>query len=213
MYGGLGNATYYIDSTGDVVSEASGAGTDRVNAYIDYILCANVENLYLYGTAAKGTGNSLDNLIYGNGNANTLSGMAGNDKLSGNAENDTLNGGLGKDTLSGGAGADFFDFTTALNDLTNRDIMTDFSVVDDTIRLENSIMTGLGTVTGVLAVGAFHSGTVNIVTEADDRIIYNTSTGALFYDADGTGTTAAVQIAVIGSTTHPALTNADFMVI
>ena len=74
-------------------------------------------------------------------------------------------------------------------------------------------MTGLGTATGVLAAGAFHSGTVNIATQADDRIIYNTSTGALFYDADGTGSTAAIQFATIGSTTHPALTNTDFVVI
>jgi Ca2+-binding RTX toxin-like protein len=49
--------------------------------------------------------------------------------------------------------------------------------------------------------------------DVDDFIVYNNSTGALFYDADGNGAGVAVQIALLGVTTHPALTNADFVVI
>lgn len=63
-------------------------------------------------------------------------------------------------------------------------------------------MTGLG-FAGTLAPGAFRSGTLNYATELDDRIIYNTSNGALFYDADGSANCSdAVQSAIIGSTTH-----------
>ncbi len=53
---------------------------------------------------------------------------------------------------------------------------------------------------------------VSSLHEANDFVVY-TTTGALFYDADGSGTGAAVQIALLGTTTHPALTNADFVVI
>ncbi len=222
MYGEEGNDTYSVDSTGDTIFEALNAGTDKVKAYVDYTLEANVENLTLYGLTINGSGNELSNKILGNRNANILNGLDGDDMLyglgdrdilNGGSGDDRINGGSGNDILTGGDGADYFDFTNALNAKTNKDTITDFSAVDDTIRLENNIMPGLGAATEELAAGAFHSGTVTIATEADDRIIYNISTGALYYDADGTGPTAAVKIAVIGSTIHPELTNADFMVI
>ncbi|MBS1142492.1 MAG: hypothetical protein H6R13_3945, partial [Proteobacteria bacterium] len=43
-------------------------------------------------------------------------------------------------------------------------------------------------------------------------IVYNTTTGKLYYDADGLSSTAAVQIALIGTTTHAALSASDFLV-
>ena len=46
--------------------------------------------------------------------------------------------------------------------------------------------------------------------EADDFILYDTTTGNLYYDADGAGAGAAVQFAtVIG---HPTLTCLDFSI-
>jgi hypothetical protein len=49
--------------------------------------------------------------------------------------------------------------------------------------------------------------------DANDYLIYNKTTGGLYYDDDGNGTEAvAVKIAVIGTITHPALTAADFMI-
>ena len=54
MAGGTGNDTYIVDSASDVVIEAAGAGTDRVNAYVSYTLGANVENLTC--TARRQTG-------------------------------------------------------------------------------------------------------------------------------------------------------------
>ena len=47
--------------------------------------------------------------------------------------------------------------------------------------------------------------------DADDRIIYNTSNGGLYYDADGVGGQAAVQFATLSGV--PPLTAADFIVI
>ena len=81
--------------------------------------------------------------------------------------------------------------------------------MDDTIRLENSgVFTALSSI-GTLAASAFQTGSVAL--DADDRILYDSSTGRLLYDADGSGGQAAVQFAVLS--TGLSLTNADFLVI
>ncbi|MEY4754145.1 MAG: hypothetical protein RJA44_1820, partial [Pseudomonadota bacterium] len=98
MVGGLGNDTYVVESAGDVVTEAAGAGTDTVQSYISYTLGANVENLTLTGTAAiNGTGNELNNSLNGNAANNVLVGAEGNDTLIGWGGNDTMSGGVGND--------------------------------------------------------------------------------------------------------------------
>jgi Ca2+-binding RTX toxin-like protein len=82
LEGGSGNDTYIVDAAGDVVVEASNAGTDVVRASVSHTLGANVENLVLIGSAAiAGTGNTLNNAIDGSQNsaANVLTGGAGND--------------------------------------------------------------------------------------------------------------------------------------
>jgi Ca2+-binding RTX toxin-like protein len=92
LIGGSGNDTYYVDNTGDVVTETSTLITeiDTVNSSITYTLEANLENLTLTGTAAlNGTGNALDNTLIGNSAANTLIGGAGVDMLIGGSGNDT----------------------------------------------------------------------------------------------------------------------------
>jgi Ca2+-binding RTX toxin-like protein len=106
MVGGAGDDIYYVDNAGDVVVEGANAGHDRVVSEIDYVLPANVEDLQLSGLAVSGTGNTLDNLLVGNGGANILSGGAGNDTLLGGLGDDTLNGGAGNDMLLGDAGKD-----------------------------------------------------------------------------------------------------------
>ncbi len=122
MKGGLGNDVYYVDNTGDVVTEAAGAGTDTVNSSIRYALGANLENLGLSGAAAlNGTGNTLNNVLTGNTGVNALSAGSGND---------TLIGGLGKDTLTGGLGADKFKFNAETETgigTSTRDIIVDFN--------------------------------------------------------------------------------------
>jgi len=101
-----GDNTYYVNAPTDVFVEQPGWGYDTVIASINYTLPANVEALTLTGTARKGTGNSLANVITGNALANTLTGGSGNDTLIGGGGNDTLNGGMGNDSLVGGTGDD-----------------------------------------------------------------------------------------------------------
>lgn len=114
LLGGSGNDTYRVDSTGDVVTEASGGGTDLVLAAVSYVLGTNVENLTLSGTASiDATGNGLANVITGNTGANLIDGGAGADTMVGGAGNDTYlidatgdlvteGAGLGTDTVIGG---------------------------------------------------------------------------------------------------------------
>ena len=213
MWGGAGNDVYYVDNASDQTNEAINAtdardatGTDLVYSSVTRTLGNYLENLTLTGTTAiNGTGNALANTITGNSAANNLDGGAGND---------ILNGGLGNDILTGGTGADYFDFTSVLNGTTNVDTITDFNRADDFIRLDNAVMAGLGASTGALSAAAFISG-AGRTTAADafDRIIYNTTTGDLYYDADGTGNSVAIKIALIGTTAHPALDHTDFLII
>jgi serralysin len=100
-------------------------------------------------------------------------------------------------------------FDKAPNATSNRDTITDFNVLDDTIALENAIFTALGLTTGTLTAAAFRIGTA--AGDADDRIIYNSSTGALFYDSNGNAAGGSVQIATL--TSSLALTNNDFWII
>lgn len=108
MEGGTGNDVYYIDDTGDTITEKAGEGTDKVVSSLDYALGAHLENLWLReGSAAvTATGNDLANTLVGNANANLLEGHAGNDRLYGEDGDDTLSGGAGKDQLEGGDGND-----------------------------------------------------------------------------------------------------------
>ncbi len=106
LIGGLGNDIFYVDSTSDVVTEASGQGTDTIKTSVTLAsLAANVENLTLLGTGnINGTGSTGDNVMTGNAGNNTLTGNAGNDTLDGKGGNDTLNGGAGADTYWFGQG-------------------------------------------------------------------------------------------------------------
>ncbi|NKI93740.1 calcium-binding protein [Rhizobacter sp. SG703] len=91
LAGGSGDDTYIVDNAGDLVTEATGEGTDSVQASVSYTLSANVENLTL---ATGNTGLSAT----GNGGANTLTGNAGANRLDGGQGADTMIGGAGNDT-------------------------------------------------------------------------------------------------------------------
>ncbi len=105
MIGGTGDDSFFVDVTGDVVTENVGEGTDTVNSAIAYTLGANVENLTLTGAGAiNGIGNALDNLLTGNSGNNVLTGGSGNDRLDGQAGSDILAGGTGNDTYLLGRG-------------------------------------------------------------------------------------------------------------
>ena len=201
IIGGLGNdvlnggtgtdtASYETATTGVTVSLLLIGTQNTVGAGTDTLL--NFENL---------TGSNLNDTLTGNTGNNVLSGLGGHD---------TLVGGLGNDQLNGGSGQDKFIFNTALNATTNKDTITGFSPVDDTLVLENAIFTKF-TATGALPVGTFVANAGGVAGDANDFLLYDTNTGKLFYDADGNGAGAKVEfVTLVGI---PALTAADFSII
>lgn len=226
MLGGAGNDSYVVNAAGDVVQETTtlggsidAGGTDTVLSSVSFSLSAStglnfVERLSLTGSAViNGTGNALGNVLYGNSAANLLRGLGGNDAIAGGSGNDTLAGGLGNDVLTGGLGNDFFRFDTLPSSSTNRDRIADYNVSADTIQLENGVFTRLGTGTGAMNSAFFKSIATGGATDANDYIVYNHTTGVLYYDANGStnGLADAVQLAVLAP--NLALTAADFMLI
>ncbi|MDB9412754.1 calcium-binding protein [Microcystis aeruginosa] len=144
-------------------------------------------------------GNSGADSLNGEAGDDSLDGGSGNDTLLGGTGNDTLLGGTGNDILTGGAGADHFAY-----DNTNQgvDTITDFSTAQvDFIQISASGpgFAGSGLVAGLLpGIQFFSSATAGPGSgDANTRFIYNTTSGNLWFDRDGTGATASVQLATL----------------
>ncbi|MGE0055201.1 MAG: peroxidase family protein [Hyphomicrobium sp.] len=131
----------------------------------------------------------------------------GDDTIVGTTGNDFISGGLGNDTLTGNGGINTFVFDTTPSP-TNIDTITDFQVGIDKISLESSIFNQLSGGTTLLG-SEFEISSLG-ATSASTRIVYDSATGALFYDADGTAGASPVQFATLA--TGLALTASDFVV-
>jgi Ca2+-binding RTX toxin-like protein len=152
----------------------------------------------------NGNGNGVQ--LYGEGGDDTLTGKGGGDYLFGGSGADTLDSGFGCDVLNGGAGADVFRFSTALG-AGNVDTVQDFSVAEgDRIVLSWDMFAAAGY--QYLSGAAFTLGPA--ATTTAQRIVYNQSTGELFYDVDGSGAAAQVTFAVIAS--HQQLSAQSFYI-
>lgn len=195
MDGGMGDDTYYVDNTRDVVIETAGGGNaDKIITTVTYTLRAFVEDLSAGGKAAVTlTGNNLNNYITGNVGKNTLKGGNGNDWLS---------GGYGNDKLHGGRGKDVFVFKDKLGSASsdrkvNFDTIYDLSVKDDFIALDNAIFkkVGKGTETKPVRLNKAFFKVGDKAQDRNDYIIYNKKTGVLSYDKDGSGSAKPVEFA------------------
>ena len=196
MIGGPGNDTYIVNSVRDRVVEALNAGTDSIFSTVTYTLPTNVENLTLQGTQAiNGTGNGLVNRIFGNSAANRINGGGGNDILNGGGGNDNLTGGAGNDNLTGGIGADRFIYNTNATftrTAVGVDTITDFIISqNDKMVLDKTTFPKITSANGTgfsrdAEFARVSSNTAATISGAD--IVYNTATGEVFYNQNGTAT-------------------------
>lgn len=218
LVGGAGNDTYILHNTPATVAEpgvAEGIDTvviDKISAYSLKNL-STFENLQFADASNHvGIGNALANQLTGNNGHDNLQGMENNDTLAGGAGNDTLSGGTGNDNLTGGAGDDYFYFSNPPNS-GNIETVTDFTSGQDLLWLAGGAFPAVGGVSGTVFTAnddKFYAVAGGVAHDTTDRIIYDTNTGALYYDADGSNAAApAVQFAMLVG--HPALAATDIL--
>jgi uncharacterized delta-60 repeat protein len=211
-FDGDGKLTTDIGGKGDeanaVVLQSDGTFllAGKADTGTHFVLAAYNADGSLAATNEK-SGTARSDKLVGNGAADWMLGLAGNDSLTGAAGNDTLDGGDGKDTLSAGEGDDDLKGGAGADKLTGGggadrifldrlekkafDTITDFAEAD-TLVFDTSVFTALATVTADnFVLGSKAQG-------AEDFLIFNTVTGKLYYDADGSNSdSVAVQIAGI----------------
>jgi Ca2+-binding RTX toxin-like protein len=215
MAGGAGDDHYLVDS-GDVIVEVAGNGTDRVHtSFLNYTLPGAVEELVVSGNAS-GTGNGLDNRLFGGAEYTcTLRGSTGDDTLDG--------GGWGTDVLVGGSGADEFRFT-AQPDRYNADRIVDFVHGTDSLVLLNGDAPNPGgyppaNTADYGAAGRLAANDARFYAaagatsghDASDRLVYNTVTGKLYYDPDGSGSQASQLVFTLSGA--PVLAASDITIV
>lgn len=227
MVGGTGNDIYFVDRPTDAITENANEGYDTIFSSLDLSIAslANVEALTLINgsNAVKATGNDDDNKITGNQRDNILSGGAGNDRIAGGTGNDRLLGedgadvllgedgddlligGLGGDRLTGGAGADRFRFENAGQGV---DVINDFSVGEDKIEFSRSGF-GLSLPIGALSANNFVLGSA--AADANDLFIYDSATGKLLFDSNGSASGGVATLAVMSKGLN--LSSSDFRIV
>jgi VCBS repeat-containing protein len=224
LAGTIGDDTIDGLAGDDFVSAGAGADTVRGGDGFDFLSGEAGDDLILGGNdddfawGGDGgddmSGEAGNDVLYGEAGNDDLSGGIGDDSLDGNDGDDVLlggdgqdylSGGSGSDSMTGGAGADLFDFQS---DSHGPDVVADFAGGLDSIRIWSSGFGG----------GLVEGGSVSLVSGSDPtastaggQFLYDTDDGRLLWDADGTGSGAAVLVATF--TGAPSLQASDFIVI
>jgi VCBS repeat-containing protein len=182
MQGGTGDDTYVVSVATDTLVELAGEGFDTVETDLSaFTLKANIEALTYTGVGSfTGTGNTL---------ANRLTGGVGNDALFGGDGDDSLTGGNGNDALTGGSGVDTIRY---LGGESGIDTITGFVSGTDRIALSLSHFAPTAAVDFAQGAGV-SAGTANAT------FLYDSASGILSYDGDGTGAGTAIQLANLGA--------------
>jgi Ca2+-binding RTX toxin-like protein len=181
LIGGVGNDTYRVSAAFDVVIENANEGRDEVISSFSYTLGANLEDL-------------------------TLENSGGAINATGNDVDNVIAGNCFANVLTGLGGQDSFLFTTPL---INIDQITDFNVDDDTIQLDVYFYSSDLVPNNSVAGSQFVIGAAAL--EDQHRIIYDDTSGAVYYDSDGVGGVAQIQFAQLDP--GLALTHFDFLVV
>jgi Ca2+-binding RTX toxin-like protein len=196
LRGFAGDDVYIVQDSEVTVIEAANQGEDTVRSSVDYVLRAHVEHLELTGAAIKGFGNSLANVIDGNGEDNILQGKSGNDVLAGYG---------GSDRMTGGADADTFVLSGPASN--EADSVFDFSAA------QGDRLAVFGSEFG-LAAGALGDEYFDVLGSAANvahgRFLWSATQSLLYWDADGSQNTSNDLIARISNVS--AISEANFMI-
>ncbi|MBU8539879.1 calcium-binding protein [Falsiroseomonas tokyonensis] len=193
LYGDAGDDVFVrtdFDANGtDYFDGSSGVDTLRFNIVSGQPVWLDMVAQQYNGGLAQGltlrlienvVGSDAGDDIRGSAAANAFWGGKGSDYLEGREGNDTLVGGEGSDILAGGAGGDVFRF--GLGATGSGDFILDFVRGEDRIAIEREAF-GLGSATTPsLVVGASP-----VANAAGPQFLFETGTGRLWFDADGTG--------------------------
>ncbi len=182
LVGQEGDDHYDVYIAGDSIVELAGEGNDEIYAYLSvFTMPANVE-IMLGGFVQEGftgLGNGIANLIRGGFYGDFLSGLDGDD---------ILIGGGGADTLVGGNGADQFRYSN----VDGIDTIVGFTSGSDKIALFDLSFQQTATVD-------FRQGAGAVATSANSTFFYDSATGIVSFDIDGTGAVAALALASVGT--------------
>ncbi len=207
LYGGNDNDTLYgQDGDDTVIGElgddtlVGGSGNDTLRG---------VEGVdTLFGEAGNDTliGGIGNDRLYGQDNEDTLFGEAGLDTIDGGAGGDFIIGGADADNLTGGAGSDNFYYDSRVG---AADFIYDFDRAQgDKFVLSGGAFSAPAGFQLTQGVG-FVSGAGAVPVAATATFYFDTSTKALWFDADGTGAQGGNVIAFLLNT--PTLTASDFI--
>ncbi|BBE71624.1 calcium-binding protein [Oharaeibacter diazotrophicus] len=152
-------------------------------------------------------GTGYADVLYGSTVRNRLVGYGGADKLDGRGGSDFLVGGPGKDVLTGGVGGDYFrQFSPG----EGPDTVVDFSLAEgDKVSIDAAGFGGT-LAAGALPVSALVKGSNPVPPSTASVFLYDTDTGQIFFDVDGTGSQPKVELMTLVGV--PAIDVGDFQV-
>ena len=187
---------HYVTGGGSSNNTIESLTFQNGGTFAGYSLGTNAYNL-----ATGLSGGSGNDIVAGSSANDIINGLGGNDLLFGSAGNDILVGGAGNDLLVGGIGNDAFRFDSALNASSNVDTIADMNASGgvDTLQLDDLIFGGISNDVGdgKLDATQFIANAGGNATTGVQRVLFDTSNGNLYYDADGSGGTAKVLFATV----------------
>jgi Ca2+-binding RTX toxin-like protein len=221
MNGGNGSDIYLITASSEhPLAEITDTGTTGADEVRFASITANDTLTLRAGDTGIervviGTGTGASAVTTGTTSLNVnASGVLNGLNITGNAGANTLTGTAYNDILTGGAGTDKFVFCWLSTASANKDTITDFQHGVDFLQFSKSVFSAITSPAGTLNSAEFWAGSgVKAGHDASDRIVYDTVTGNLYYDADGSGAAAALLVALIGVTTHASLSYTDIQMV
>jgi Ca2+-binding RTX toxin-like protein len=221
--GSVNLVTSGLISSGNYAFTVTATGSDGQSRTEIYTLSVGTtagdgSGAFTITNVAPGDPNTGTDISFGLNGGDTILGGSGDDALVGGQNTDIINGQLGNDQLIGGPQNDIFIFDTTLNASTNVDKILDFDAGgaggngNDKIDLDDAIFAGIANSGASLAATDFAANAGGNATNGTQNILYDTTTGNLYYDPDGNGAAAKILFATL-TTPNGTVDASDFIVI